>query len=479
MSEVPAEANSPITLVRSLVIDFMNNMLQEKSVIEQQIKEKSEEIRTQFTQMGQSTFNFSDVDNLAKSYKDFYSNYYKNTVHLRVVAAAARKIREGIHQGLINADVIREEVLTEFRELQKIASEKGEMDLRSSGLEEELLHQTESYSDLQSENMRLQNELRQARGELAEKSAEFENLNASIMQMENQLNMVAQQMIDSKNEVEDLQTALAERDNEIAMLKSETKGKSALLTEIESYKQTIKDMTKRENELLASQSSTSDELFDQLQAELEKTRNELYKIKAERVERNEEVRKLKLELEETLINMSSLSNYKETAEETIKSSKEQADRYKTQKEEFETKYNHFKDQFTKKELDLNEIQSKYEEAKTKLEVAEANLKTFEGKVSLSEEAKEGYEKSLKYFTQILNYDPKFRTLSVLDSFGTEMQLEDLAKSLSLPGEIVHKCLVELVDVGFINLRRDGNLTFAKSDDTKRSPIALSEIFSEK
>lgn len=478
MSAIPPEADSPIGVLRDIVIDFINNMSQEKAMIEQQIRDKSEEIRTQYTQMGQSTFSFADFDNLARGYKDFFVNYYRNTIHLKLIAMATRKMKEGMEQGFAQAEIIREEVLMEFQKLQSIASEKGEIDARSEDLEKELLNQTEYYSDLQSENLRLQNEIQVLRAEASEKSSEYENLSSSMLQMENQLNILGQQMLESNTEIEDLQTALAEKDNEIAILRSQAGSRGALEQEIESLKGTIQEMTKRENELLANQSTTSNELFEQLQQELEKTRNELYQMKGERVERNEEIRRLKLELEETLIQMGVLTSFKDETENEMKKNREKIQTLEVEKEDFRVKYENYHSKAGEHEAKLNEALGELNKTKGELATANEALKTYEGKVSLSEEVKEGYEKSLDYFKKILSYDPKFRALAILDGVESEMQLKDLAIALGLPNEIVHRCLVELADAGYVSLRRDGKLTFAKTNNQLSSPFSLQTIFGE-
>ena len=478
MSSLPNEVDSPISVVRDVVLEFMNGMLGERAEIEQRIREKAEEIRTQFSQLGQSTYSFADVDRLSQAYKETFVQFYKNSIHTRLVTYATRTIKEGIQRGYVNLDIIREEVFNEFRELQEIANVKGELDMRSEEMERTLLQQTESFSDIQSENIRLQNELQKLKQENSEKFAEFQNVATSMAQMENQINLLGQQLMETTSELDDTRDLYARKEAEVLRLQSELSFKTEIEGEVESLRAQVKELTRRENELLANQSTTSSEFLDQLQEELEKTREELYTIKAERVEKNEDLRRLKLDYDETKLKLTHLEGYKEKSDAELEELREQVQILTQDRDQLSVKNESNLEKIAEKDAKIEELSTQLADLQTKYDEANQLMDTFKGKITLSEEVKAGYEKSIDYFKKILNYDPKFRALTILDSVDGEIQMDALAKALGLPSEIVHRSLVELADSGYITIRRDGTIVYAKSIDSSKSPFSLKDIFAE-
>ncbi len=478
MSTLPNDVDSPVSVVRDVIVEFMNMMLSERAEIEQRIREKAEEIRTQFAQLGQSTYSYADVDRLSQAYKETFVQFYRNTIHTRLVTYATRTIKEGIERGYVNLDIVREEVFNEFRELQEIANVKGELDMRSEEMEKTLLQQTESFSDVQSENIRLQNELQMLRQTMEEKMVEYQNTAASMSQMENQINLLGQQLMETNAELDDTRDLYARKEAEVLKLQSELSYKGDLESELENLRAQVKELTRRESELLASQSATSSEFMDQLQQELEKTREELYTLKTERVEKNEELRRTKLELDETRLKLDHLEGYKEKTDSEIQELKAQVQNLTEERNQLSARHDQNLEKISEKDSNIEELTLKIASLESKLEEASEQLKTYEGKITLSGEVKEGYEKSINYFKKILTYDPKFRALTILDSIDGEVPLDAMSQSLGLPSEIVHRSLVELADAGYITIRRDGTLVFARTIDNARSPFSLKEIFSE-
>lgn len=480
-----AEDISNISIIRESVLEFLTKMMNEKMDVERQIREKSEEIKTEFTQLGKSAYSYSDISELSTKYRDFFLDYYKNSIHMRIVATASHYIREGIESAFLKADLVKEEVLREFQRLQEIIAEQMEKDARLTDYERQLINQTENYSDIQSENIRLQNEITALKAELNQKNEEIENLNISLRQMEDQVNVLGSRMLESSGDMEEMQMALAERDNMIAHLRNENRQALEKLQEMEQLRQTVKELTERERELLSKQSSVSNEFIASLQQKYEEAQNELFTMKSKEVESREEIRRLKLDLESKQL---------------------QLDQYETKNSEMEKELQELKQKVTKLEEDNQTLSKKLDEhleaneelkrlnakISAELEEAKAKLEQYEGKVSLSQEEKETMEteladlrakvaeneSSLEYLKGLLVYDQKYRALAIIESIGTELRLRDLAKSLNLPHEIVHRAIIELADNGLVAVRRDGNVTYIRPIEDKRSPFSLEFLIAE-
>ncbi|RMG32012.1 MAG: hypothetical protein D6732_13960 [Methanobacteriota archaeon] len=485
-SGVPsAEDISNISIIRESVLEFLTKMMNEKMNVESQIREKTEEIKTEFTQMGKSSYTYGDISDLSAKYRDFFLEFYKNSIHMRLVATASHYIREGIESAFVKADLVKEEVLREFQRLQEIISEQMEKDARLTDYERQLMNQTETYSDLQSENIRLNNEITALRAELNQKNEEIENLSLTLKQMEDQVNVLGSRMLESSGDMEEMQMALAERDNIIAHLRNENRQALEKLQEMEQLRQTIKELTERERELLSRQSSVSNEFIEDLQKKYENAQNELFALKSKEVESREEIRRMKLDLEGKQLQIQQL----EEENSTLKS---QVENLKTKIQSLEKENLELRKKIEENQNVSEELKKLNSRVALELENAKEKLKQYEGKVSLSQEEKEQMEAELKdlrskvteneasleYLKGLLIYDQKYRALAIIESLGTELRMRDLAKSLNLPLEIVHRVIIELADNGLIAVRRDGNVTYIRPIEEKRSPFSLEYLLAE-
>lgn len=470
--------DSSISVIRDIAIDFMNRMMNEKTEIVQMIKAKSEEIRSMFAQSGQSTFTFADVDAIMKEYKSFFVDFYENTIYLRLISQATHNLKEGIEEGYYKSGIIKEEVLTEYRRMQQQLSEKGSTDAMLTDFEQQLLNQTEQYSDIQSENHRMRNEINLLNDQLREKQTELENVQTSLKQLDAQLNTLGTQLLNANGELEEIQTAYHELTQQNEQYVAELKRKEDLEKELEEAKQMIRDLSLREQELMANQKITSSGFVDQLQEDLERARNELYALKAERVEKNEEYRRIKFELDEKQIAINHLSEYKESTSGQLTESKMKIDELTTEVTDLQKLYDSTKETLEEKIAEQAKLQSKIAEMEEQIFSASEEIKTYRGKAVVSEDILQSYTESLDYFKQILSYDPKFRVLTIIDSFKEEVQLKDISTATGLPAEIVHRSVVELADAGYINVRRDGALIFISVTESSRAPFALDKILAQ-
>ncbi len=480
MSSLPApEDISNISVIRESVLEFLSKMMKEKMEVERQIREKSEEIKTEFTQMGKSAYTYSDINDLSGRYRDFFLNFYKNSIHLRIVATAAHYIREGIESAFINTGMVKEEILREFQKLQEILAEQMEKDARLSDYEMQLISQTENYSDIQSENIRLQNELTAMQAELKQKNEEIENLTIRLKQMEDQVNILGNRMLESSGDMEEMQTALAERDNIIAHLQNENRKALEKLQEMENLRQTIRELTERERELLSRQSSVSNEFITQLQQKLDNAQNELFSMKSKEVELKEEIRRLKLDLEEKQLKLEQITNENVQTKNQLSGLSNRIKNLEQEEKDLQERYNALLASYEELKKNKEKIEMDYRDAENK-------LKQYEGKVSLSQEEKETMEQELEdlrsklkeftdsfeYLKGIMVYDIKYRTLAIVESIGIEIRLKDIMVSMNLPREIVHRAIIELADHGLVNVRRDGNVMYISPSDDRRSPFSL-------
>ncbi len=491
-SNLPTEA-SQVSVIKDAVIEFLNQMQNEKGYFEQIIREKSEEIKSEMTQLGKASYTPSDIDMLTNNYKEFFLKFFKNSIHVRLVTIASHYMRTGIENSIASSGIVQDEVIREFQRLQELQLESSEATLKLKEYEENLLNQTETYSDSQSDNMELQHEIQTLRNKVREKEQENTELQNKLVDMENQVNLIGNTMMKSSTDVEELQEVLANRDVLIQKLRKENSQLLEQLRELDKLKQQIKELTERERELLAKQSTVSNDFIKELQSKYDEAQNELFKLKSDEVNRNEELRKTKLLLEEKSLlhkeyedklnqNMEAIESLKSDYEGRLSTLTE---KYKS----LEQTFLDLQDSANLREEEFNTLDKEFQELKTTLSEKEQALEQYQGMVTMSSDEKTELESRLKlaesrinedkevleYFESLIVYDPKFRILAILDSMDVEIHLPDLSTSLNLPEQLIHRSLVELADFGAVELRRDGNLFFAKSSHKKGSPISLSKL----
>ena len=79
-------------------------------------KARAEEIKSNSLAPGKAQYSVSEVDGIIRNFKDSYVGLLRD-IHLMVVTESTSKIRQGIEQGYIDADMITQEMLDELEKL--------------------------------------------------------------------------------------------------------------------------------------------------------------------------------------------------------------------------------------------------------------------------------------------------------------------------------------------------------------------------
>ncbi|MHA2253207.1 MAG: hypothetical protein ACXAD7_22790 [Candidatus Kariarchaeaceae archaeon] len=381
--------DSQVTVVRNAIIDFLEIMKKEKRTIEQDIRERTENIRSQFLSSGASQFSFQDIDGLAKSYRDEFINFYKNIVHLKLLASASGKIRSAIETGLANAGVVQEEWLEVFNSLQDQITNYDSLEKKVEEYEIKIQEQSDNLarlSDGQTVQMEgyeeLQTQFLEKDQIISEKDQEIMNLQEGLSRMENQANTLGVQMLDNSMMIEDLQATIGQKDEEIEMLNNAIREYSEASSDSEVLREQLRQSQLREQELQTQVGSASNDLVDQLQNNLEKTRSEVLDIRRELVAKNEEVHQLKIKQDEFDIKdrrHSEQADALKSENETLRANKSQMEQSLKQ---LEGDKSDFSKELESSKFELSQTTGKLAETEKALQNIKNQLDRYEGKENL-------------------------------------------------------------------------------------------------
>ena len=472
MSEIGVDYSDTIPVIREAVLDYIQKMLTVRAKFEQSIREKTEDIKQKFVSQGQSTYSYAEINRLTSSFKEFYINFYKNTIHLKIVKESASAIKKSIYESFVKLDVISQEILDDIRSLKE--QNKGTNDL--------ILNQNKQIEELQELKDKLGKESTELKKELSEVKEEYENImntanetNVDTSRLEDQLDSITEEMLETKRKNAEIQVRQREKDAEILRLKSENAGKKEIEKEVRNLREKIHEMELREKELIANQSASSEEFINKLQEDLEKTRDELYKKKSEEVKKNEQLRTIKLSFDESKLELKYIKATEEQSNKLIADLRVENEHITKEKKQTgeealvlrNSNEEHVKELSTLR-LNLNEVNQAFK-------ISEEKVSDFNEKVPVQEGTIEAYEKSIDYFKSLLLGDIKFRALTILESLESEISLKDLSSSLGVPTEIALKYVIELSNLSFVITRRQGQQLYIKAIEKNRSPFSLLNI----
>jgi DNA-binding transcriptional ArsR family regulator len=486
---------SQITVIRNAILDFLEVMKQEKREVEQQIRERTENLRSQFLASGASQFSYSDVDNFGRQYKDEFLDFYKNIMHLKLVASASGRIRVAVESALVDSGVVKEEWVKKFNSMEEQIAQYDDFQSKVEEYEgkileqQELLNQLSEGASLHSEDYEVvQAQLAEKDQLLIEKDEEVMNLNEGMLRMENQANTLGQQMLSNTMMIEELQSTIGEKDDEITVLNNAIASYSENASETEVLREQLRQSQLREQELQTQVGSASSDIVDQLQGNLEKTRTEVLDIRRELVTKSEEIHQLKLEKEEFDVKTKRKDEQVQGLKEenrVFREEKSQVDQTITELKQSNSSLQEEKNKFTQ---ELETTSSKLITVEQEYSQAKLQLDQFEGKQAISVEEQDKRvkeiedlkllidqsDKAISYFKNILTNDIKFRTLLYLDSLSNEIRIDDLATGVGVPQETIHRALIELSNAGLCTTRKEGRFIVALPGDTK-SPLQLESL----
>lgn len=485
---------SPITVVRAAVLEFIEEMKSNKRIVEQEIRDQTDNVLSQFLNQNLTQYSRSDIQNISKQYREAYLDYYNNTIFLKIISEASSFIKEAIEEGFNNPSIIQDEWMTGIDNIKSQLSHMNELADNVKAYKNKIdeqartINELSSTSSLSSTDLELYQNAVEERDEiirgkdqlLVEKEQEIMNLNEGLSHMEDQSNNLGQTLLEYNLNIEDLQETVNDRDEKIERLQSELKNVKASSEEVNALLGNLSEAENTIRKLEQKVSTTDTELVNELEETLEKTRTQLLELRREVVQKNEKMHNLEMGNEEIQLEKKAATDKFDATTKELKQLKDKYDKLYSENSSLLVEFNSNKDSLTSSETSHRKLILDLDEAKTK-------LKTFEGKVSISSEEKEKIanqvvileeqikdsRSSLDYLTEVVGSDIKFKTLFFLQSLDAEIRVDNLAQGIGAPTNIIHRVLIELSRDGLANTRKDGRFLYAEAKDNK-SPFALAQ-----
>ncbi len=489
-------ASSQVTIIRESILGFLNLMNNEKRQMEQQIRERSEAIKSQFFSLGATQFSYAQVNDLGTQFKDEYLHFYQNSIHMKLLANSTTYIRRAIEYGFINSGVVQEEWLSAFNTMQDQLNNYENIAGQLDTTEKSLLDQTNKVSQLevgaqlsQGDLAHFENLIAEKDRTIQEKDQEVLNLSEGLSRMESQANNMGQNMLQNSMTIEELQGVIGEKDIEINELKTKIQSTEASASEFESIREQYQSSQVKISDLESQLSSSSSDLVDQIQANLTEAREELLKTRKELVGKNDEIYQIKLKNDETDTSSKRQKEIMETLETNYNQLKSDRDTRENELSEIKTKNQDLETTLSNNQTELDDLRSKSETASTALEKSREQLAQFEGKAAVSQDEQNKINQqvsemeaqlskttsTIDYFKKILAKDVKFKTLLFLDSIGEEVRLDNLAKGIVFSQDTVQRAIIELAEDGFATTRKEGRFVYV-SKGAHESPFSLEAAF---
>lgn len=237
---------SPITVVRAAVLEFIEEMKSNKRIVEQEIRDQTDNVLSQFLNQNLTQYSRSDIQNISKQYREAYLDYYNNTIFLKIISEASSFIKEAIEEGFNNPSIIQDEWMTGIDNIKSQLSHMNELADNVKAYKNKIdeqartINELSSTSSLSSTDLELYQNAVEERDEiirgkdqlLVEKEQEIMNLNEGLSHMEDQSNNLGQTLLEYNLNIEDLQETVNDRDEKIERLQSELKNVKASSEEV-------------------------------------------------------------------------------------------------------------------------------------------------------------------------------------------------------------------------------------------------------
>ncbi len=379
------ESDSPFSIVRSLIKKFLGDMRIVRNSSEEQTKARAEEIKSNSLAPGKAQYSVSEVDNIIRNFKSSYVSLFRD-IHLTVVTESTSKIRQGIEQGFVDAGMITKEMLDELDKFKKEASKIPRLESRIQDDSVKIDEMSDALGNYKAETITIQNEITDLQTVLISKDQQIEELSKRATTVG-----VDQTIIEGRDQV------IVEKDRLVHQLSLE---KNNLQSEFNRIKIERDVMAKHVEEMetkLRSMSSEAvtkeDKLFDDLQKQLDKSRQTNFNLRNQIAEHEDTVRNQKIDIQQKSTQISALK-------QQMTSIQEQADEKQEDSAQIET----LRKQLHEKDTDMErlaetmveiqqEISSKEQEAHTLKTQSDELMMQFAEKESEMKDIREMAEKA--------------------------------------------------------------------------------------
>ncbi len=284
------ETQSPFSVVRSLVKKFLGEMRVIRTTSEEQSKARAEEIKSNSLAPGKAQYSVSEVDGIIRNFKDSYVGLLRD-IHLMVVTESTSKIRQGIEQGYINAEMITQEMLDE---LGKLRIEAAKIPGYETKIQDDALKMDElsdQIGNLKAETISLQNELTDVQSVLKSKDQAIGELSERATTVG-----VDQTIIEARDQV------IMDKDRTVHQLSLEKNNLQSeynrLKIERDAMAQHVEEMETRLRSVSSDALSKEDQLFEELQKQLDGSRQTVFNLRNQVAEHEDTVRNQKIDIQQ-------------------------------------------------------------------------------------------------------------------------------------------------------------------------------------
>ncbi len=292
------ETQSPFSVVRSLVKKFLGEMRVIRTTSEEQAKARAEEIKSGSLAPGKAQYSVSEVDGIIRNFKDSYVGLLRD-IHLMVVTESTSKIRQGIEQGYIDAGMITQEMLDE---LEKLRVEAAKIPGYETKIQDDALKIDElndQIGSLKAETISLQNELTDVQSVLKSKDQAIGELSEKATTMG-----VDQTIIEARDQV------IMDKDRTIHQLSLEKNNLQSEFNRIkierDAMSQHVEEMETRLRSVSSEALSKEDQLFEELQKQLDGARQTIFNLRNQVAEHEDTVRNQKIDIQQKASQIDSL-----------------------------------------------------------------------------------------------------------------------------------------------------------------------------
>ncbi|MCG3227277.1 MAG: hypothetical protein H7645_10175 [Candidatus Heimdallarchaeota archaeon] len=284
------ESESPFSIVRSLVKKFLGEMRVIRTNVEEQAKARAEEIKSGSLAPGKAQYSVSEVDGIIRNFKGSYVSLFRD-IHLMVVTESTSKIRQGIEQGYINAEMITQEMLDSLEKHKAKANKVPGLEKR---LQDDVLKIDElndQIGNLKAETISIQNELTDIQTTMKSKEQAIEDLSkrSTVAAVDETIIQERDQVISNKDKT--IHQLSLEKNN----LQSEF---NRLKIERDAMAKHVEEMETRMRAVSSEAISKEDQLFDDIQKQLDKSRQTNFNLRNQVAEHEDTVRNQKIDIQQ-------------------------------------------------------------------------------------------------------------------------------------------------------------------------------------
>ncbi len=284
------ESESPFSIVRSLVKKFLGEMRVIRTNVEEQAKARAEEIKSGSLAPGKAQYSVSEVDGIIRNFKGSYVSLFRD-IHLMVVTESTSKIRQGIEQGYINAEMITQEMLDS---LEKHKAEANKVPGLEKRIQDDVLKIDElndQIGNLKAETISIQNEITDIQTTMKSKEQAIEDLSkrTTVAAVDETIIQERDQVISNKDKT--IHQLSLEKNN----LQSEF---NRLKIERDAMAKHVEEMETRMRAVSSEAISKEDQFFDDIQKQLDKSRQTNFNLRNQVAEHEDTVRNQKIDIQQ-------------------------------------------------------------------------------------------------------------------------------------------------------------------------------------